>query len=213
MPHEKFLSQGLLIAFEGIDGAGKTTSALLLRERLRREGYEVIYLKEPTDGKWGQRIKEITKGLKPRPSPEEELHLFLRDRMEDVEQNIQPALKDRKIVIMDRYYFSTMAYQGALGLHVEEIRRLNETFAPKPTLVFILRLAPRIALSRIMNGRKEKTTIFEREDYLMDVQRVYDGFREPYIQSIESIYSVEIVSQTIVSSALDIVKPFLVEPS
>lgn len=213
MPHEKFLSQGLLIAFEGIDGAGKTTLALLLRERLRREGYDVIYLKEPTDGKWGQRIKEITKGLKPRPSPEEELHFFLRDRMEDVEQNIQPALKDRKIVIMDRYYFSTMAYQGALGLHVEEIRRLNEKFAPKPTLVFILRLAPRIALSRIMNGRKEKTTIFEREDYLMDVQRIYDGFREPYIQPIESIYSVEIVSQTIVSSALDIVKPFLVEPS
>jgi len=212
MSHERLLSQGLLIAFEGIDGAGKTTAALLLCESLRREGYEALYLKEPTDGRWGRRIKEITKGLVPRPSPEEELQLFLQDRMEDVEQNIQPALRERKIVVMDRYYFSTMAYQGALGLPVGEIQRLNETFAPKPTLVFLLRLAPRIALSRIINGRKEKMTIFEREDYLADVQRVYDGFREPYIQPIESVYPLESVGQTVVKAALDIIKPFLLEP-
>ena len=75
--------------------------------------------------------------------------------MDDVEKNIQPAMTEGKIVIMDRYYYSTIAYQGALGLDVETIREKNEKFAPRPELVIILDAPPKTGLDRITKGRKE----------------------------------------------------------
>ncbi|MCP8310143.1 MAG: dTMP kinase, partial [Candidatus Methylarchaceae archaeon HK01M] len=103
---KKVLKKGLLIAIEGIDGAGKTTNAELLRNVLHKDGYSVTLLHEPTEGKWGKKIAELAmKGLDD-INPETEFELFCKDRREDVENNIKPALKRRDIVIMDRYYLS-----------------------------------------------------------------------------------------------------------
>ena len=92
-------------------------------------------------------------------TPEEELALFLKDRRENVARNIRPALRAGRIVVLDRYYFSTIAYQGAKGLDPERIRRLNERFAPKPDLVFILDLGAGDGLARIA-GREGQRRAF-----------------------------------------------------
>src|SRR3972149_7086324 len=109
--------KGNIIVFEGIDGSGKTTHSNLLKVILERDGYPVILTKEPTDGKWGRIIKEImVKKIQLKEKGKELLDLFINDRKEHVENFIKPSLKDGKIIIIDRYYFSTIAYQGTLGI-------------------------------------------------------------------------------------------------
>ena len=158
----------MLIAVEGIDGSGKTTVVRFLIEELRKRGYDVVAFKEPTDSEYGRRIRQILKERK--VSPEEELKLFIKDREFDVQNNILPALKSGKIVIMDRYYYSTIAYQGALGLDVEMIRKLNEQF-PKPDLVIILDVSPETALKRIKAKRRPDR--FEDLEYLRKVREIF----------------------------------------
>jgi len=158
----------MLIAVEGIDGSGKTTVVRFLIEELRKRGYDVVAFKEPTDSEYGRRIRQILKERK--VSPEEELKLFIKDREFNVRNNILPALKSGKIVIMDRYYYSTIAYQGALGLDVEMIRKLNEQF-PKPDLVIILDVSPETALKRIKAKRRPDR--FEDLEYLRKVREIF----------------------------------------
>jgi dTMP kinase len=169
------LKKGLLVVFEGIDGSGKSTQARRLLRKLRSLGYEAVLIREPTRGKWGRRIRRMAKtagSLK----PEEELDLFVRDRRENVQANITPALAAGKVVILDRYYYSTIAYQGAKGIDPELIRRQNEAFAIKPDLVFILDIAAGQGLDRI-RGRKSRDLLFERRRYLAKVRRIFRAFR------------------------------------
>src|SRR5262249_2995513 len=126
------LCRGLFIVFEGVDGAGKTTQLRLLDECLRREGYDVVCLKQPTEGTGGTKLRDLAHHGREPVSPAPELEWFIQDRREDVEQNIRPALACGQIVLLDRYYFSTIAYQGALQLDPEEIRVRNQAFAPPP---------------------------------------------------------------------------------
>jgi len=161
--------RGLLIAVEGIDGAGKTTIANHLCDFISKKGYKCVVLKEPSESIYGRMIKS----LKSRPDPETEMELFLKDREMDVKDRILPALEEGKIVIMDRYYYSNIAYQSARGLNADRIRELNEKIAPKPDLVILLDLSPSKALERIKN--REKLSIFEEKDYL---EKVRQKFRE-----------------------------------
>jgi dTMP kinase len=176
-----------LIVFDGIDGSGKTTYANLLRVVLERDGYSVILTKEPTDGKWGKIIKEIMfKSRELEGRGKELLELFINDRKEHVEKVIQPSLKDGKIVIVDRYYFSTIAYQGALGIDPGEIKKINESFAPIPDLVFLLDISPERALSRIKINRGDIPNLFEEKKYLIEVSRIFNNINEPYIIKIDA---------------------------
>lgn len=168
------LKKGFLIVFEGIDGAGKSTQAGHLLRKLRSMGYKAAYLREPTKGTWGRAIKKLAKTAGSL-TPKEELDLFVRDRRENVRKNIRPALFGKKVVILDRYYFSTIAYQGAKGIDPASIRRLNERFAVKPDLVFILDIEAGRGLGRIRN-RKQKDLLFERERYLARVHKIFDSF-------------------------------------
>jgi dTMP kinase len=169
------MRKGLLVVFEGIDGTGKSTQARGLVRRLRARGLGAGYFREPTRGRWGREIKRLAR-IAGSLTPEEELELFLRDRREDVERNLLPALAEGLIVVLDRYYFSTIAYQGAKGLDSERIRRLNERFAPKPDLVFILDLSAARGLGRIQ-GRRTQDFLFEKERYLRRVRLIFNGFR------------------------------------
>lgn len=181
-PHR--LCRGLLIVFEGIDGAGKTTQVRLLDERLRREGYDVVCLKEPTEGPWGQKLRHVAQHGRQDVSPVTELEWFLQDRREDVEHNIQPALASGQIVLLDRYYFSTIAYQGALQLDPEEIRTRNEAFAPPPDLLFILHIPPERGLQRVR--QRGALSHFERLDYLERVAALFAAMRFPYLKHIDA---------------------------
>jgi dTMP kinase len=166
---------GVLIVFEGIDGAGKSTQARSLVRRLRVRGFVVSYFREPSRGRWGREIKRQAK-VAGSLTPEQELELFLKDRRDDVERNLAPALRRGEVVVLDRYYFSTIAYQGAKGLNPARIRRMNEKFAPRPDLVFILDVGPDAGLSRI-SGRKTRDILFERAGYLRKVRRIFRSFR------------------------------------
>jgi dTMP kinase len=104
-------SPGFLLVIEGVDGAGKSTVVQKLLEHCRERAIPCVASKEPTDGAWGRRLRESAQSG--RLSLEEELELFLKDRAEHVEQLIRPALEAGKVVILDRYYLSTAAYQGA----------------------------------------------------------------------------------------------------
>lgn len=112
--------RGKLIAFEGIDGTGKSTQLKLLATFLRQRGQLVLETKEPTDGPVGQQIRALFHNRKSL-SLDEELELFIEDRRMHVLQHILPALEQGAFVLTDRYYYSTAAYQGARGADPELI--------------------------------------------------------------------------------------------
>ena len=137
----------VLIVFEGIDGAGKTTQARHLASALARPGREILATKEPTDGPAGRRLRASAAGS--RPVCAEELALFVEDRRQHVAEVLTPALDRGAVVIVDRYYFSTAAYQGARGLDPAAILALHATFAPRPDRLFLLDVEPEVGVARV----------------------------------------------------------------
>jgi dTMP kinase len=162
-------SRGLLIAFEGIDGAGKTTQAQALYALLGQRGIAALSTKEPTNGEWGQKIRRSA--ITGRLPIDEELHAFLEDRKEHVRDELMPALAAGKVVIVDRYYLSTVAYQGARGMDREELLRSN-AFAPVPDLLFVLDVEPRLGLGRVAQ-RGDVADLFEKEEELAKAREIF----------------------------------------
>lgn len=175
--------RGLFLVIEGIDGSGKSTQVELLARRLCRLGLQVVTLREPTQGKWGRKIRELSK-TSGSLRPEDELELFIRDRRENVARNIKPALKAGRTVVLDRYYYSTLAYQGARGLPLEEIRRRHQKFAIVPDLVFILDVPVRTGLRRIKD-RPVIYSLFEEKEYLKKVRKIFLSFRDPEVVVVD----------------------------
>ena len=183
--------QGRLIVVEGIDGAGKSTQVKRLAEALRAAGSTVVASREPTDGPWGKKLR--ASASTGRMSPTDELHAFLEDRKEHVAAEIGPALERGDVVLLDRYYYSTIAYQGLRGSDVAEIRRANEAIAPRPDLVLLIDFDPQLAIARISQSRGDVPNEFEKLDQLQairnifldcaaaepDIFRVIDGSRDP----------------------------------
>ena len=202
------LKKGFLVAFEGIDGSGKTTQAKLLYEYLTRKGLKVVLSKEPTDSIYGQKIKKLAQGERDLTKPLDEYRLFINDRKIHVENLIKPALREKKIVILDRYYFSTIAYQGALGLDFGKIQEENESFSPIPEIVFLLNVPPRVGIIRIQKGRGEKPNLFEQEKYLSDVSKIFNGLNEDYIVALDGVDGVDINHNKIVNVIDDVVKHY-----
>ena len=159
----------MLINLEGIDGCGKSTQSQFLMDKFESDNEKTILLKEPTNGKYGQKLWEMLSG-KIEATTEEILHLFVLDRKDHVNQKIKPALDEGKIVLMDRYYYSTMAYQAAAGIDVNRIRRDNE-FAPKPDIVLIFDLPADLAMKRVRSH--SVADVFEKEEYLEKVRKAY----------------------------------------
>jgi len=178
------LRPGRLIAFEGIDGTGKSTQIQLLAATLREMGYQVVTTFEPTDGEFGQRIRQLFES-RDTVSREEELALFMADRRQHVSRVIAPALAAGRIVLTDRYYFSTAAYQGANGMDPAEILRQNEVFAPRPDLVVQIQLPVAVSLQRIKQLRGETPNSFEQEAYLEQVAAIFDGLPGDFIVRID----------------------------
>jgi len=191
----KELKKGVLIAFEGIDGAGKSTQAELLYQRLKEANFKVIISKEPTEGEWGQKIKRLLKQGRRDIQPQEELEWFLRDRYQHVAKVIIPNLKKKKIIILDRYYFSTMAYQGSLGINPEEIEKRNLEFAPEPDLLFLIQLTPYLGIKRIKRKREKEVDFFERESYLLKVSKIFDLLRRPFIYRLPGEETIQSLSK------------------
>ena len=173
----------MLVNLEGIDGCGKSTQSELLREKLEGEGEKVIILKEPTKRPHGQKLWDMLHG-KRKATNEEILELFVLDRIQHVEEKIQPALDDGAVVLMDRYYYSSMAYQVAGGIDVEDIRK-KHAFAPKPDVVLIFDLPVSVALERV-KGHSDADE-FEKEEHLEKVRVAYLNLgNDPLVRIVDA---------------------------
>ena len=171
-------------------------------ENLKRRGIDAIYLREPTGGVWGKKIREIASGGRKNITPLDELEYFINDREEDVRDNVIPALDAGRVVVMDRYIFSNMAYQGALGLDIEMIREKNRRF-PQPDLVLFLDLNPRQGLSRIDANREGGTNEgYEKEDYLQKVYAIYKTF--DFMERIDAGLEIDEIQKKIVARVLEL---------
>jgi dTMP kinase len=188
------MARGVLVALEGIDGTGKSTQAKRLSGIFREQGYMVADLHEPTVSPWGRRLQEAMTAGRRVLAPSQELDLFLQDRRYDVAAHIRPALAAHQLVLLDRYYFSTVAYQGALGIDPQMIRRLNEAFAPVPDLVCIFLIPPIEALERIRQARGRADDVFEREDYLKRVDEVFRSLKGPHIHPVAADQPIDVVT-------------------
>lgn len=178
---------GTLIALEGIDGTGKTTQAALLEAWATGLGFEVVCTKEPTQGPWGRRLRDSR--FTARLSPQEELDCFVQDRREHVEQLIAPSLQRGAVVVIDRYYFSTVAYQGARGLDPAEVLALNQRFAPRPDLVFLFDLEPVEGLRRIAE-RGAGQDLFESIEELTKARAIFLALEEPRLVRLDATLGV-----------------------
>ena len=162
----------MFITFEGIEGSGKTTQIQAVHANLVHKGHDCIVTREPGGSKIGRQIRSIlldskNKGLQPLA----ELLLYMADRAQHLDETVKPGLSAGKIILCDRYYDATVAYQGyARGLDSDLISRLHGlAFADyKPDITFLLDLPPEIGLGRawrqIENGQRTgKETRFEEE--------------------------------------------------
>jgi dTMP kinase len=200
------MGRGALIALEGVDGAGKTTQARLLAAALEARGLSVVLTREPTKGPYGRQLRRYLAGAARHLSPEEELELFTADRREHVREVIGPALAAGRVVITDRYYYSSAAYQGALGLDPARIMAINEAFAPRPHLVFILTLSLAQALARVREKRQGGPQVSEAPDYLAQVAAVYDTFQGDHLHRVDTSGPLEAVHARILEITLDVLK-------
>ena len=179
---------GWLVVVEGIDGAGKSTVLRRLAAHGEWRGMAWVMSGEPTRGPWGMKLRRsMAEG---RLSLDEELALFLKDRAEHVEQVIRPALAAGKVVLLDRYYLSTAAYQGARGADPEAILLENERFAPKPDLVLLLDFDPDGGLARV-RARGDVPNTFEEAEQLRAVRAIFLGLRRPFIRKVDAARAAE----------------------
>ena len=182
------LEKGILIAFEGSDFVGKSTAVRRLNFILEDLNYSVVATFEPSDGIYGKQIRSDF--FKELPSPEQQLDLFLKDRKDHVERIIAPALAEKKIVLEDRYFLSTAAYQGAAGFDPKWIIALNESFAPIPDLWVIIDLDPEKALQRAVS-RGTAPNAFEKLEFLKKVAEFYKNYRGVNVAHIDGELGVE----------------------
>ncbi len=195
--------KGLLIVFEGTDGTGKSTQLDLLRNALQDKGTPVLSTCEPTNGRYGQEIRTLYTDRK-KLSLEEELDLFIADRKEHVETLIGPALENGEIILCDRYYLSTIAYQGAAGLDPSYIMSRN-SFAPEPDLALLFHAPVQTGVKRITENRGEALNDFENEEYLQKVAMQFDQMNFAFIKRIDASRSIQTIHQDI----LNLTQPLL----
>lgn len=183
--------KGKLIVIEGIDGSGKSTCAKNLAEKLNSINIKTIYTFEPTHSHYGAKLREgmLSEDL----DAEEELLLFVKDRKEHIEYMIKPALEEGYFIILDRYFYSSIAYQGAKGIDINRIMNLHKDFIIKPDIVFIFHLPIDIALNRIISKRGIADR-FENGTYLKKVDKIFHSFNEPFIYHIDTDKDIKIIN-------------------
>lgn len=172
---------GFFIVFEGLDGSGQTTQAKLLEKFLEKRNKEVLLTKEPTEGdnrtKVAPAIQKILTG-EVDASDKKLQSLFIEDRRLHLENQIEPALKEGKIVICDRYEYSTIAYGAAQGVEKEYLEDKQEEF-PEPDLTIFLDVPSDVCEERI-EARGEERSIFENPGKLEKIENVYADLVKEY---------------------------------
>jgi dTMP kinase len=192
---------GILIAIDGIDGAGKTTQVDLLKAAFEHTGETVVVSKEPTDGKWGQKLRDSA--LKGRLPFDEELDLFIRDRQDHLTNKIIPALEAGNIVILDRYFYSTIAYQGILVENRDTIVDRIRANVLEPDAAFWLDLPADLAVHRV-TARDGKPNLFEKQEDLAKAGEVFRATAEvdSVLQRLDATMSAELLHEEIIQKLI-----------
>jgi len=159
--------KGAFICIEGLDGCGKTTQAKLLVKKLRKS-HNAVYTAEPSRGKIGAFIRKSCLYGEKRLSSVVEALLFAADRLEHVENEVLPALNQGRLVVSDRYIYSSIAYQGAAGLSLEWIEKINE-HALRPDFAIFIDVDPKIVMQRL----KPNKSVMENLATQRKVREVY----------------------------------------
>ena len=203
---------GKFIVFEGIDGSGKSTQIRLLAEKLRERGEKVYVTAEPTESVSGGLLRDALCGIAKRTACEMAA-LFALDR---IFHNVNPVngiekmLRDGFYVICDRYYYSTLAYQGN-ETDVEWVRRMNIDCPEirRPDVCIFLDVSPAVGLERIGKGDRGFTEIYEKIETLEAVRKKYfDAFdalkSTDHIRIINADRDFSAVSEEVVATVLAI---------
>ena len=173
------MTQSLFITFEGPEGSGKSTQIRLLQAYLAGRGLETVLTREPGGTHAGDRIRAVLLDKEcGNLEPETEMFLMLAQRCEHLRKVILPALQSGKTVLCDRYFDSSMAYQGhARGIGAEKVRNIHAAFLPGflPDVTVLLRIAPDKGLVRARHGGKKQLDRIESETLAFH-KRVLDGY-------------------------------------
>jgi len=202
------MKRGVFIVFDGMDGSGKTTQARMLVELLRKKGKKVLFTHEPMrNTKLGRYIEKRIRDKKNKPNSEELLELFSKDRDAHLKNEIIPSLKKGRIVVCDRYYYSTLAYQLEKRQWKNYIRRFL-----RPDIAFICAVPEKIALKRINSSikknerRSKKKAIFEKLGVLRKLKKKYMQMKIfPEVRIIDATPSPERIFEKIKKEAKRIV--------
>jgi len=164
------VATGIFVVLEGIDGSGKTSIALSLKDKLASNNYKTIITREPTFFESGRLLRKYLNlfDLNKR-DPIYEALLFAADRMLHVNSFIKPLLSKGYIVICDRYFYSSLVYQSTDGVPEDWIRIINK-YALQPDCAFFIDVPPNIAMNRIANHKK---SMFETLNFLEKVYKKY----------------------------------------
>ena len=177
------MKRGTLIVFEGIDGCGKSTQLRRLAERLRAKGIDPVVTREPTEGPWGRKIRAMAQSGEA-VSPETELEWFFEDRRDHMREVVTPALEAGRVVLSDRSYLSTVAYQGARGLDAAKILADSEAEFERPHVALIFELSPEAGLARVDARGGTSEPVFENLPFQ---QRVARAFAELEVEGLVRI--------------------------
>ena len=164
--------KGVFICIEGLDGSGKSTQAKMLTKKLSKT-YNVIYTAEPSQGKIGRFIRQRCLYEEKRLPTTVEALLFAADRIEHVQNIVAPALEEGKLVVSDRYVYSSLAYQGSAGLSLDWIEAINAN-ALKPDLCLFIDVEPKVVLERL-----------KRKKSVMETLETQEKVREIYLRYVE----------------------------
>ena len=175
----------LFITFEGIEGSGKTTQIHLLRDYVERKGYRCQITREPGGCRIGDKIRDILMdSSNENLTPLSELLLIMANRAQHVTEVIEPALRDQRILICDRFHDATVAYQGfARGVALDLIERLNQTVAGelKPDLTILLDCPVEVGLARARERMANENVSWKEGRFEGEQRDFHQRVRDAYL--------------------------------
>ena len=190
--------KGFFVCIEGLDKSGKTTQSVLLVDALCKKGYDAVYTTEPSEGEIGKFIRKYVLQRKDRVPTVVEALLFAADRADHIENGVKPMLEEGKIVVSDRYVYSSLAYQGAAGLSLDWIKEINSQ-ALKPDLAIYLDAPVDVLMQRYQSSK----SVMEKIETQRKVEQIYQRLvREKELIRINSKCSVEEAAKDIQAMVL-----------